>query len=197
MKRKPLIIVSVVITLILSGGFAVYFFNKEINTKRLPLLGQIQSFELINHKGEDFTLKNLDGQVWIADFIFTSCSDICPIMTRNMGALNRTFEGVKGITLVSISVNPEFDSAEILADYAAKSDARDNWVFLTGKRSVIKKLAVESFKLGSIEEPIFHNSYFTLVDKNGLIRGYYDGMNQRSINKLFNDATILLKERSS
>jgi protein SCO1/2 len=196
MSAKRHIIFLVVAGIVLFAAFTLYSFKIEINKKRLPVIGQVNEFSLINEKGEPYSLKDLRQKVWVASFFFTTCSDICPMMTKNMAALNRTFEGVDNVRLVSISVNPETDTSSVLADYARKHGARENWVFLTGDRTAITELAVKSFKLGSIEEPVFHSSYFTLVDRGGLIRGYYDGTDREELNRLYQDAAHLIKQKS-
>lgn len=172
------------------------FFKQAINIRQLPVYGLIKPFELIDEKGESFSFQNLYGKVWVANFFFTTCSDICPIMTKHMGDLSRTFEKVPGVKLASFTVNPEYDSSEVLREYANKQvRGKDNWHFLTGSREDIRKVVVESFKLGAIEDPIFHSEKFSLVDRTGQIRGYYDGTDPKQINQLFLDAAVLVKER--
>lgn len=198
MDKKTRKIIKIVcgIAVLLMLTFTVVTFNMEINKKRLPELGLIHNFNLIDENGEPFGLKDLYGRVWIADFFFTTCGDICPIMTKNMASLNRSYKLVQNMRLVSISVNPEFDQPNILRDYIEKNDLdTTNWHFLTGSREEISKLAKESFKLGKIDEPVFHSAYFTLVDRKGYIRGYYDGTDQEAVNKLFKDAAKILRER--
>jgi protein SCO1/2 len=176
--------------------FTIFFFNQEINRPRLSILGQVQPFTLLDMEGKKFGLSDLKGKVWVANFFFTTCSDICPIMNKQMASLNRSFDLDRRIALVSFSVNPETDTPQVLKSYAQKYGAKKTWYFLTGPREDITKIAVESFKLGDIKEPIFHSSYFTLVDKSGLIRGYYDGTKQVEVNRLFRDAGILMKEKT-
>lgn len=176
--------------------FSFYFFQKELRRPVLPVLGKVQKFFLVNSEGKPVSLENLKGKVWIADFFFTTCSGICPIMSKHMAALQRSFEAVPGVVLVSISVNPETDSSAILKQYAQKFKAdTKKWYFLTGSSETITQLAVKSFKLGAINEPVFHSSYFSLVDRQAQIRGYYDGTKTEEINRLFRDAAQLLKEK--
>ncbi|HLF17874.1 MAG TPA: SCO family protein [Candidatus Omnitrophota bacterium] len=197
MKRnKILTIILISLAIILFLAFTVYSFVKETQKKSLPILGQVLDLTLTNDKGEPYRLRSLTGKVWVADFFFTTCSDICPMMTKHMAALSRSFEQINKIRLVSITVNPEYDTANVLAEYAKKQNATDKWLFLTGERQQITDLVVKSFKLGSMDEPIFHSSYFSLVDKHGLIRGYYDGTKQEEINRLFKDAASLIKEKN-
>src|SRR3989338_10005685 len=118
------------------------------------------------------------------------------MISKNMASLNRTFEEIDGITLVSITVNPEHDTPQILSQYAQKLNAiKNKWYFLTGPREKIEEIVLGSFKLGSVEEPIFHSGKLVLVDRYGYIRGYYEGTQQEEVNKIFKDAIALLKER--
>jgi len=172
------------------------FFKQSITIRQLPAYGVVGPFELIDENGEIFSSQELYGRVWIADFFFTTCGDICPMLSKHMADLSRTFEKVHGIRLVSFTVNPEYDSPEILKSYASKQRrGKDNWYFLTGNREDIREVIVESFKLGSIKDPIFHSEKFPLIDRTGQIRGYYDGTDPKQINQLFLDASVLLKER--
>jgi len=180
----------------LSVSFTVYLYFQEIQSPPLPVLGQIKHFVLIDSDGNEFVSHKLRGKVWIADFFFTTCGNLCPIMSKHMARLNRTIKLIDGIRLVSITVNPEYDSAKVLDQYAEKyREDKEKWYFLTGSREKIKDLAVNNFKLGSIDEPVFHSSSFPLVDQNGYIRGYYDGTNSDEVNQLFKDAVKLLKKR--
>ena len=193
--KKKLIFGGVILAVILSGLFTVSSFKKEFKQPRLPVLGQVKPFSLVDSKGQPFYSQQLDNKVWIANFFFTTCADVCPMMSKHMASLSRSFELVPAVTLVSISVNPDYDSPEVLAQYAKKYEACKNWYFLTGPYEKIKEISVGTFKLGSIEEPIFHSTYFSLVDRHGYIRGFYDGTDQDSINKLFKDVAELLRER--
>ena len=194
MKLK-LVLTGFLVCLVLSlaATFTVFSFIKESSRSALPVLGRVQDFTLKDSSGRAFRSKELHGKVWIASFFFTTCSGICPSFSKNMASLSRTFERVNDISLVSITVNPEQDSPEALALYARKFKGKANWHFLTGPREAITQLAVESFKVGDIKEPVFHSALLPLVDSNGLIRGYYDGTKQEEINRLFRDAAHLAR----
>ena len=197
MKITPLRILIILTGFVLFLTFAVYSFKKEMSRPKLPELNFVRQFELTDSAGKTFNSGELKGKAWIADFFFTTCADVCPMMTKHMAQLSRTFEAVKGVHFVSISVNPEHDSPEVLSKYAQKLNVPlDQWHFLTGERETITKLMTEDFKIGSKEEPIFHSTFFVLVDRNSYIRGYYDGTQKPSIEKLFKDVARLLKERS-
>ncbi|MBP9853260.1 MAG: SCO family protein [Candidatus Omnitrophica bacterium] len=187
---------AVGISIILAIIFAVYSFKEATNIRQLPMLGQAGSFVLTEANGQPFDSAQLYGKVWIANFFFTTCSDICPMMIKNMSSLSRTFEKVHGVKMVSFTVNPEIDTPEILAKYSETlNKGKANWFFLTGKREDITQIVVNQFKLGKADEPIFHSPNFALVDRAGFIRGYYDGTNTDEVNQLFKDASVLLKDR--
>lgn len=193
MKKIRLIILLAICLFI---AYTIFLFSAQNKQPELPILGKVNNFHLFDETGKEFTLQDLKGDIWIANFFFTTCGDICPIMTKNMAALHRSFELVDGVKHISITVNPEFDSSNILKKYSEKYGANPmKWHFLTGSRGQIKELAVESFKLGSIEEPVFHSAQFVLVDHRGLIRGYYDGVQAGEVSQLFQDVSYLLKEK--
>src|SRR5262245_18209928 len=101
-KTKKSIIGLIVLASFLSIAFTVFSFVREVKREKLPVLGHVYNFSLMNEEGEPYELRNVKGKVWIADFFFTICSDICPMMIKNMAALNRSFEGVDGLQLVSV-----------------------------------------------------------------------------------------------
>ncbi len=183
------LISSLVLTL------AVFSFIRESKRPPLPILGKVDPFLLTDSKGESFSSDRLHRKVWIASFFFTTCGDICPILSKNMASLSRTFDQVEEIAFVSITVNPEQDSPEVLTRYAGNfKGGKRNWYFLTGTREAITHVVVDGFKLGDIREPVFHSASFALVDSEGKIRGYYDGTKQKEIDRLFRDTVQLAKE---
>ncbi len=196
MKNKFFTIFLVICGLFLIFTITKYYLN-DVETRHaasLPVFGQVSAFSLYNVEEQPFGLTNLQGKTWIANFFFTTCVDICPMMSAHMASLNRSFELEKDVHLVSFTVNPEQDSPQVLLEYAKKFKANtDKWHFLTGSREELTQIAVQSFKLGDVKEPIFHSTYFCLVDGEGRIRGYYEGMKKEGINQLFKDASILLK----
>jgi protein SCO1/2 len=195
-SSKALLISLVILAVLLAAAYTVYSFIKEIERPRLPVIGKVNHFELTDSTGQPFGSDQLRGKVWIADFFFTTCGDICPVMSKNMASLHRTFEHVPDVSVVSITVNPEFDSPQVLSRYAEKFDAdTGKWKFLTGDREAVGKLMLESFKIGHIKEPIFHSAKFALVDRLGNIRRYYEGTDTQEINQLFKDASALVKEK--
>ena len=178
-------------------SFAGYLFWRESRPRELLTLGTIANAKFTTSDRQEFELSQLKGKVWVADFIFTTCGGICPIMSKNMAQLHRSYVLLDDVRMVSISVNPEQDTPEVLQEYAKRYKADTaRWLFLTAPREVIQDLAVHSFKMGSIDEPIFHSSKFVLVDREMKIRGYYDGTTAGDIARLYTDVASLLKERN-
>lgn len=161
------------------------------------VLAEVMDFHLIDSQGEQFSLEDLKGKIWVVDFIFTTCSGICPIMSQHMSRIYQSYRHNDAVHLVSISVNPEYDSPEVLARYAQRYSADpDTWHFLTGSRKAIEDLAVHGFKVGSAQEPVFHSAYFILVDSKGRIRQYYEGTEKKTVAKIKMDIRRLLQERA-
>ena len=159
----------------------------------LPFLGSLPGFELVNQNGEEFSRAGLLGKVWVTDFIFTTCSGPCPVMSKQFAELQDEFSEVKDFNLLSISVNPEYDTPPVLKEYGHRYSADPGrWVFATGDRSDIHKLAVEGFHVGSVENPVFHSTRFILVDRDAQIRGYYVSSTLEEMKKLRQDIAQLI-----
>ena len=184
------IYIGVAIFLIIS-----FFFKDSQPVKELPEIGNVPQFEFTNSDGNTVTLDNLKGKVWVADFIFTTCTMACPMMTGNMNIVHKKFKKNDNVRLVSISVYPEFDTPEVLKNYASQYDAdTEKWLFLTGKEDAVKDIIRDGFKIGDYEDIIFHSEKFALVDKKGIIRAYYNGMKSEDMKQLKKDIDVLLKQ---
>ena len=174
---------------------SIFFYRMENNRRPLPMYYAVRNFSLTDSDGQAFDQNRLRGKVWVAAFVFSTCGDVCPMMSKNLAALHRSYALRNDVAFVSVTVNPEYDDPKVLAEYAKKYQAdTSKWHFLTGPRENITELMINSFKMGSMDEPIFHSTNFALVDRKGYIRGYYDGMKQDDVNRLFKDIATLLKE---
>lgn len=167
----------------------------------MPVMFALPDFSLTERNGETVTLASLAGKVWIADFIFTNCPGPCPLMTSKMAQLQSDLTA-PDIHFVTITVDPANDTPEKLKQYARgyQADPR-RWWFLTGDVEKIYDLSVKGFRLAaqtqtapSADHPILHSTRFVLVDREGRIRGYYEGTDTEALKKLRNDASKLLKE---
>ena len=159
------------------------------------MYGQVPAFQLTDQAGQPFTSGSLKGRAWIADFIFTSCAGTCPQMTARMASLQAKLP--PAVQLVSISVDPQRDTPQVLAEYAGRHGADPaRWRFLTGDPGRIAPLVSQGFRLSYAEgtdpvEPIIHSVRFVLVDPSGAIRGYYDSTDPAQVERLVRDATLL------
>lgn len=195
MRRKKIILTITLVSVTLFMIFTGVSFVRATQPRSLPVYGEVQSFRLIDTSGKSFSETELENKVWIVDFMFTTCGTICPVMTKNMASLHRSYKLVDNVRFLSISVNPEQDSPEVLGEFASRYAAdTTKWHFLTGPREAISDLAVSSFKIGHKDEPIFHSGKFVLVDPERRIRGYYDGTDMEEIQQLFKDIALLVKE---
>ncbi|MDE3839281.1 cytochrome c oxidase assembly protein [Bacillus methanolicus] len=159
----------------------------------------LEDFNFTNQNGEPFGLKDLEGKVWVADFIFTNCADVCPPMTFNMAKLQKKVkeEGIENIEFVSFSVDPTVDDPETLKKYGEKYHAdQSNWHFLTGyKQEEIEKFALDNFK-ALVKKPkqgdqVIHGTSFYLVDKNGNVMKEYTGLNEVPFDEIISDIKAL------
>ena len=159
----------------------------------------IADFELTNQNGEKVTQNDYEGKIYIADFFFTTCPTICPLMTKNMAAIQARIIGDKDILLLSHSVTPDIDSVPQLKKYALEEGVLDNkWNLVTGDKKQIYELARKSYlavKTDGDGGPfdMIHTENFILVDKERRIRGFYDGTDPEEIEKLMDDLEILKK----
>jgi protein SCO1/2 len=157
----------------------------ERSVSELPVLGELPAFSLTTHAGESFGRADLAGKITILELMFTSCPDACPIMDRQLVEIYRATEGSERIQLVSVTVDPERDTREVLAAYARELGVVDDrWVFLRGELDEVRRLSVEGLKLGMGELPAAHPTRFVLADGEGRIRGYYDALDPASVKTL-------------
>ncbi len=169
-------------------GFYIFLISNRAGTgvpllaaKSLPYLGKAPEFTLVEKSGQAFNKSQLNGKIWIGDFIFTRCQGQCPIMSQQMAQLAKALPGV---TLVSFSVDPDFDKPAVLEEYSKTYSAGNpKWIFLTGDRDVLNHITT-SFHMNTVDEPMFHSASFVLVDGEGNVRGYYDANDSDKMKEL-------------
>jgi protein SCO1 len=150
------------------------------------VLGTLPAFTLTDQRGQPFGTRELQGKVWVADFIFTACQEACPLLSQKMAEVGRRARGLgPDFHLVSISVDPARDTPAALAAYGARYGANPiAWSFLTGPADAIEAAVVGGFKVGMGREKtsgegaadfwqIFHGENLVLVDRELRIRGYF------------------------
>lgn len=175
-------------------------FNPELVDKNLQNKSKnhtVSDFELINQNGKIITQEDYQDKIYVADFFFTRCGSICPIMTNNMVKIQNEFLNDDDIMLLSLSVTPKIDSITILREYAkAKGVINSKWNITTGHKKHIYELARKSYfavveKGDGRLQDFIHTPNFILIDKKKQIRGMYDGTNNEDIEKLINDIKTL------
>lgn len=159
----------------------------------------IADFSLINQNGETVTQADYDNKIYVADFFFTTCQTICPIMTDHMLKIQKALAHDDSILLLSHTVTPEIDSVAQLKKYAMEKGVDDKkWNLVTGERREIYDLARKSYLVAK-DNPyekfdLIHTENFVLVDKKKRIRGFYDGTDPEAIEELLEDIEILKQE---
>ncbi|NUY80237.1 SCO family protein [Flavobacterium sp. MAH-1] len=160
----------------------------------------IADFSFVNQNGKTVTQKDYEGKIYVADFFFTTCQSICPIMTRNMADVQKAIANNPKVMILSHTVMPEVDSVPVLKKYAIEKGVNDaKWNLVTGDRKKIYEMARKSYlavKLGKPEElyDMVHTENFVLVDAKRRVRGFYDGTKPEDVKRLIEDINWLSQE---
>lgn len=169
--------------------------------------GPVPEFSFIERNGNPVRLGDLAGKVWVVNFIYTTCTTTCPIQSAAMAKLQSNLDPREQVQLVSITVDPERDTPEVLSRYADRFGAHpDRWFFLTGEKKAIYQLALQGFRLSvapasdngqSGENDFIHSSRLVLVDGAAKIRGYYPGTDPEALRRLTRDIKLLLNQEKT
>ena len=188
--------------LLLGGFYYAMVKYTDFEEVKLPVLNTVQPFEFLRQDGAMASQKDIRNRVYVAEYFFTTCKGICPKMNKNMKAIYEQFKTESNFLIVSHTVNPGTDSLQVLRHYADSLGADvSNWWFLTGSKEKLYKSARESYLLDdpknsskNIDEQFLHTQFFTLVDRQGRVRGVYDGIKKEEVDQLVTDIKILIKE---
>jgi cytochrome oxidase Cu insertion factor (SCO1/SenC/PrrC family) len=181
-------------------------FSADIQSRRtasrLERLAPAPQFQFTAQDGTTVSNADLKGKVWVANFIFTRCAGPCPVMTSRMAELNQALSGkTKDVELVSITVDPEYDTPQVLKEYGERVGASpERWKFLTGPKDQIDATVMKGFLQALSREPSgmpIHSTRFVLVDRDGWMRGFLDGNDPELPQKLLMDIGDLLREAAS
>lgn len=171
-------------------------------SEKLKKFHKIKNFSFINQNGKKVTQETFKNKIYVADFFFTTCPGICPMMTKNMHKIQEAFKDDDEVLLLSHSVTPIKDSVSKLKKYALENNIIDSkWHLVTGKKEQIYDLGRSSYFVEeNIGEPLnindfLHTENFVLIDKEKHIRGIYNGLNRASVNQLIEDIIMLKKEK--
>lgn len=190
--------------LISAATWSVFRHGVEQTDVGLPVLGKVPEFSLTASTGEPLSQTSLAGGIWVADFIFTRCPSLCPMLSAQMAKIQTALGRDAGpsVRLVSFSVDPANDTPDALRTYAERFRAdTSRWLFVTGEREALHALIRDGFHLAVADRPesqntdgeglITHSDRFVLVDGDLQIRGYYHGTDQDSIKQLLRDLETL------
>jgi protein SCO1/2 len=150
-----------------------------------PVLAQLPEFTLVDQNSQAFDRQALEGDFWVADFIFTHCRSTCPRLTAHMQGLQTRLSDIPNAQFLSVSVDPRNDTPEVLKAYMTKNELSEaNWRFVTGEEQAIRDVVLNGFKVGLAEgddqpgaEAIMHANHFVLIDEKAQVRGYYRANN--------------------
>ncbi len=196
----------------------------ETSLEQLGVYGALPAFTLTERSGRPVGRDDLRGSVWIANFIYTQCTDTCPLQSQALATVQERFREASGIRLVSITVDPEHDTPAVLRRYAERYGATDRWWFLTGDKRTIYCLAKDGFHLAVVDPTasalpscgavrlrlgpaaawashgsaglVMHSDRLVLVDRAGRIRAYHAAREPEALARLTENLRRLLAERA-
>lgn len=195
--------------LFFAGLVVVFYFVltsliPDFGRKKVPPISYVRPFTFINQDGKPFTEKDVVGKVYVAEYFFTTCKGICPVMNGNLRTVYEDMKDEKDFLILSHTCDPEIDSAAVLKRYSdsMKVDTR-RWVFLTGRKDSLYKMARVSYTIddpannvADINDDFLHTQFWALVDREGNVIRIYDGLKQSEVNALVKDAKDLLQLKS-
>lgn len=203
MKKKKLLYYLLFFVVLFLGFYGVLtLVIPGYGTVKLPVLSYVRPFHFVNQDGKPIDERAVDGKVYVAEYFFTTCKSICPIMNTNLRPIYELYKNEPGFLIVSHTCDPETDSAARLKVYADSLQVdTQRWWFLTGSKDSLYAAARNSYLLddpknnmGNIDQQFLHTQFMALVDKSGQVRKIYDGLKTEELGILKKDIADLLKE---
>jgi protein SCO1/2 len=206
MSKRSIILTVFFVVLVFGFYFTLTRVIPGYGDEKFQILNYVKPFSFVNQDGKTVTEQDVAGKVYVAEFFFTTCESICPIMNRNMKKIYEVYKNEPDFVILSHTCDPDKDSVGRLRQYADSLQVNTaKWWFLTGKKDSLYNAARSSYLLDdpknnsiSIEEQFLHTQFFALVDKNGQVRRkIYDGLKKDELAELEKDIDVLLKEPPS
>jgi protein SCO1 len=173
------------------------FFGGCASKAPLPVMGEVPDFQFTSQAGVPVERHALDGHVWVADFMFTTCPGPCPRMSSQMHQIQKATDSTPDVKLVSFTVDPAHDTPAVLAAYGKHFLAEpDRWYFLTGPQKSLSEIGLAGFKLNAVDGSLDHSTRFVLVDRQERIRGYYASSDNDFLKTLLRDLRQLEREKT-
>ncbi|GAA4734385.1 SCO family protein [Flavisolibacter ginsenosidimutans] len=200
-KHGHWIFIAAVVILPLTVFAVVKWYENQFT--RLPVLvsqeHRVGDFNLTNQYGKTISLKDWNDKIVVANFFFTHCPVVCPKMMRNLVKVQNVYRNDKNFLITSFSVDPERDTVAQLQNFASRMNVEGAWHLLTGSKKEIYAMARKSFRVTATDgdggpQDFIHSESLVLVDKQGRIRGYYNGTNDTEVANLIRDINRLQKE---
>ena len=194
------IVAFLVIVLLITGAASIFRHAERKSSDPLPVLAHVPDFHFTTQDGKTLSRADLLGKVWVADFIFTRCAGPCPMMSSRMAEVSRELKKTDDVRLVSISIDPEHDTPEVLSSYASRLQADlKHWIFLTGPRNEIQEFTTKGMLQALAMDPAgvpTHSTRFLVVDRDGRIRKTHLLDEPELVQKLLIDIGDLLRKTS-
>ncbi|KAA3620764.1 MAG: SCO family protein [Flavobacterium sp.] len=207
--KKNYSYIGISFIILIFGIWAIPKIVDHYSKPDLAVIGTVPDFSFTDQNGKTISNSDYKGKVYVAEFFFSTCPSICPIMNRNMVKVQNEFYGNPNLGIASFSIDPEYDTPEVLREYAESYQITNpNWHLLTGEKARIFELANSGFNLyvgenSEVEGGFEHSGYFALIDQEGKIRSrydehgnpiiYYDGLEAEGIQMLIEDIELLIE----
>lgn len=209
MTGKKTGIILLVFFILLAAVFMAYYYKTtREQPKSLPVYGnpghKVGTFSFIDQNGDSVTDKTVAGKIRVAEYFYTTCKSICPKLNENLSRVYAAYKGNDEVVFLSHTVDPEHDSVNALKEYSRRFDAdAKQWHFLTGKKQDLYDMSRLGYLIGAedtvdkvpITQDFIHDQHYSLVDRDGNVRGLYDGLSKDEVDKLIKDIGELLKEK--
>ena len=203
MSRKTIFYIVFFFLLVIGFYFTMSQLIPGFGKSKLEPIGRVLPFSFTNQDGNNMTEKDVAGKIFVAEYFFTTCKSICPIMHANMKIVYEKFRNEKDFLIVSHTSDPATDSVSRLKKYADSLNVdTEKWIFLTGTKDSLYKQARYSYKIDdphnnplNNEVDFIHSQFFSLVDKNGVVRNIYEGNVRNDVEKMIEEIEVLLKEK--
>ena len=203
MSRKAKFYIVFFTVLVVGFFFVLKAVIPGYGDKKFQVLNQVKPFTFISQDGKMISEKNVEGKVYVAEYFFTSCTGICPMLNDNMKTIYEKFKSEPDFLILSHTCDPETDSVARLKKYADSLRVDNSkWLFLTGSKESLSNAARVRYLLDdpknnmeNIKDQFLHTQFFALVDRNGKVRKkIYDGLKKNELKELEKDIAVLLKE---
>ena len=202
MSKRSLLYIGFFAILVVGFYFVMTKLIPGYGDVKLPVQSTVRPFTFTNQDGKQVSESDVYGKVYLAEFFFTTCKSICPIMNSNMKVVHEKFRNEPNFVILSHTCDPATDSVARIKQYADSMQVdTKKWWFLTGRKDSLYTAARMSYLLddpqnngGNIDEQFLHTQFIALVDKNGKVRKIYDGLKKEELAEIDKDVPRLLNE---